>query len=69
MDEGEKLAYYSSQLLIALNGHPEKTVWKDGKTAQRYWKQCRIATTWCSGYATGLVTRLQVCQITPMLTF
>jgi len=59
MNESEKLTFYSHQLTVATKGHPEKTVWKDKQTAQSYWDQTRNATEWCSGYATGIVTRLQ----------
>ena len=59
MEEGEKLAFYSKQLITAIEGHPENTPWKDGLTAQAYWEQVRMAREWCSGYAVGLITRLQ----------
>ena len=57
--EDDKLAFYPGQLFKAINGYPEQTVWKNRETAQAYWQQVQQATVWCSGYAAGLITRLQ----------
>lgn len=59
MDDSEKLTRYSQQLIIAISGHPEETVWRNQATASAYWQQVRAATEWCSGYAGAIITRLQ----------
>ncbi|MFC1710082.1 hypothetical protein ACFL0F_00270 [Patescibacteria group bacterium] len=67
MKEGEKLSFYSSQLLTAVKGNPEKTVWRSKITAQSYWELVRDATDHCKGYAGGIITRLQAQSDNPEL--
>lgn len=56
MKEVEQLSFYSEQLITAIKGHPENTVWKNDLTAQAYWEQVSMAIEWCSGYAASLIT-------------